>query len=279
MATFALSGRSDKFLSLIPRSIDACSKAGFRIITGVKFKLGMCAGEGTEHLSHCCCWGHSEREPGLAGSELPCLARSRQSFVCNKPWSALWALHLSGYQGQAGQWEVALSTAAALTHSNISTAHRGAGAAFVFDVLELQTSSPTFHKTYTDASISSEVTWHRTSLHKGVRSRQPVFRTGRQEWAVQGLCLWDQLLLLCCLPVHPLSALQQTQLSHCCSSGTGHFWPGFTGATTLVPAACPAPWEWVRLCSDKGRREFCSFSRNTLPTRREKFKKLTDLPC
>lgn len=124
MATFALSGRSDKLLSLIQRSIDACSKAGFRIITGVKFKLGMCAGEGTEHLSHCCCWGHSEREPGLAGSELPCLARSRQSFVCNKPWSALWALHLSGYQGQAGQWEAALSTAAALTpHIQTSALH------------------------------------------------------------------------------------------------------------------------------------------------------------
>lgn len=160
-------------------SIDACSKAGFRIITGVKFKLGMCAGEGTEHLSHCCCWSHSEREPGLAESELPCLARSWQSFVCNKPWSALWALHLSGYQGQAGQ-------CTDTPHSNISTAHRGAGAAFVFDMLELQTSSSNFHKTYTDASISSEVTWHQTSLHKGVRSRQPVFRTGRQEWAVQG---------------------------------------------------------------------------------------------
>lgn len=58
MAIFTLSERSDKLVSLIQEReelIDGCSKAGLRTITGVKFKLGMCAGEGTGHLSHCCC--------------------------------------------------------------------------------------------------------------------------------------------------------------------------------------------------------------------------------
>lgn len=226
----------------------------------------------------------------MAGADLPCLARPCQSFVSvpNRAWvctlgtgaqhhrGSFW-----GHQGQAQEWCWAQQLDWQPTF-NISTAQRN-WTCFCLWGAWTTLSPPYFHKTYTDASIirsnlalnfptqrdSDLSPWSNLSL----QDRQRM--GGGRACGIS--CSWFAVCLC-----NPLSAVQQqTQLRHCCSSGTGQFWPGFTGATTLlVQATCSAPSECVRLCSDKGRREFCHcFSSNTLPMRREKFKKLTDLPC
>lgn len=188
--------------------------------------------------------------------------------------------HRGGSWGHQGQ----LRSGAEWTDTPHSTpalhTDRGAGSAAVFDVnyrLSPRISTKPPHMDQFRCNLALNFPTQRgsdLSPWSNLSSGQPKTGGG---CACGISCSWSAVCLC-----NPLSALQQqTQLRHCCSSGTGHFWPGFTGATTLlVPAMCPAPWECVRLCSDKGRREVCHcFSSNTLPMRREKFKKLTDLPC
>lgn len=99
-----------------------------------------------------------------------------------------------------------LSTAALLT-SHIQTpalhTHTGAASAFVSDVLKLQNSPPCISTkpTQMHQSVQKELGTE-LACTKGLRSKQPDFRTGKDRSELHKRpCLWDQLLLLCCLPV------------------------------------------------------------------------------
>lgn len=174
----------------------------------------------------------------MAGSELPWLC------LCNNHEPDLHSGSLRLPRTDSGVGSGAEHSSCADTpHSTISTAHRQRSC--TFDVLELQTFPPEVLQ-----NLHSCITQFRRNLALNFPAQRGSdlgnLSAGQAETGVSctrgcacGIsCSWFAVCLC-----NPLPALQQhTQLRHCCSSGTGHFWPGFTGAPTLlVPVPCSAP--------------------------------------
>lgn len=146
----------------------------------------------------------------MAGSDLPCLARPHQSFVSvpnTEPGSVpgYWSSAPSGqFLRSSGTGSgVVLSTAAGLTF-HIQHQHctdRGAGSASLFEVLELHF-PPIFPQ-----NLHRCIDQFRTNLALNLPTQRGSdlspwsnLSAGQAEGR-RGLCLWDQLLLVCCLPL------------------------------------------------------------------------------
>lgn len=141
----------------------------------------------------------------MAGSELCCLARPSQSFLfvsVTQAWPALWVHEVTTGRlwGQKWCWAEQLCWHPTLT----SALHTDRGAAALM-CLNYRP-SPQCHKTFTAPSVRSQWTWHWTSCTKGLRSRQPLFRTETGVSWTRGCacgisCSWFAVCLsVCAIP-------------------------------------------------------------------------------